>query len=311
MAVELRPLTLPELLDRAFSAYRQHLALFVGIMAVPSVFAMAGTLLLQLFQSKIRPGTPPEQVMKVMVPLFVAAMITTFIYLIAYMFACGATSLAVSDLYKGGRPTVKSAYGALRGRVVRLLLLFLWTLLRVVAIGAVLTVLIGVVSAFSALISRLLAPFVMLAGMGVAFGVVTWIFVRYGVAIPAVVLEERTAGKSLRRSVELTEGYRWRVFLLMVCAVVITYAGSAIFQGPFMAGAWLAGPGTTTAFWLTVMGAVLGAVAGMFSGPIMIIGLALVYFDLRIRKEALDLDLMLDDIDRKAPPIPAPPVVQA
>ena len=35
----------------------------------------------------------------------------------------------------------------------------------------------------------------------------------------------------------------------------------------------------------------------MFSGPIMIIGLAMVYYDLRVRKEALDLRMMLDSLD--------------
>jgi len=42
---------------------------------------------------------------------------------------------------------------------------------------------------------------------------------------------------------------------------------------------------------------VLGGTASMFSGPIMIIGLALMYYDLRIRKEALDLQIMLESLD--------------
>ena len=37
--------------------------------------------------------------------------------------------------------------------------------------------------------------------------------------------------------------------------------------------------------------------AGTFTGPIMIIGLALAYYDLRIRKEALDLQMMFESID--------------
>jgi hypothetical protein len=39
----------------------------------------------------------------------------------------------------------------------------------------------------------------------------------------------------------------------------------------------------------------------MISGPIMIIGLAMMYYDLRIRKEALDLELLLGHLD--APPV--------
>src|SRR5271169_5669056 len=38
--VELRPLSLGELLDRTFSLYRRHFWLFVGIMAIPCSFAI-------------------------------------------------------------------------------------------------------------------------------------------------------------------------------------------------------------------------------------------------------------------------------
>ena len=45
------------------------------------------------------------------------------------------------------------------------------------------------------------------------------------------------------------------------------------------------------------MGAVVGGIGRMFSGPMMIIGLAMIYYDLRIRKEALDLHVMLESLD--------------
>jgi hypothetical protein len=39
--MDLRPLSLAELLDRAFTLYRRHLWLLVGIMAVPAVIGLA------------------------------------------------------------------------------------------------------------------------------------------------------------------------------------------------------------------------------------------------------------------------------
>jgi hypothetical protein len=121
--------------------------------------------------------------------------------------------------------------------------------------------------------------------------------VRWGVAVPALVLEDLSAGKSLARSVELTEDNRGRVFLVILCAIVITYATALLLQIPFVAGAMMAGPGTPLSIALNIVGAVLGGIGGMFSGPIMIIGLAMMYYDLRIRKEALDLQMMLDRLD--------------
>jgi hypothetical protein len=87
------------------------------------------------------------------------------------------------------------------------------------------------------------------------------------------------------------------VFLIVLCATVIAYATALVFQGPFSIAALVAGPATKTALLLNIAGAVSGAIGGMISGPVMIIGLAMMYYDLRIRKEALDLELLLANLD--------------
>jgi membrane-anchored glycerophosphoryl diester phosphodiesterase (GDPDase) len=133
--------------------------------------------------------------------------------------------------------------------------------------------------------------------MLVAFVVAAYFGVRYGVAVPAAVLENLGPNSALRRSVELTEDYRGRIFLIWLCAIVLAYATATLLQLPFMVGAFLAGPGTATALVLNVIGLVLGTAGSTFTGPIMIIGLALAYYDLRIRKEALDLQMMFESID--------------
>jgi hypothetical protein len=72
-------------------------------------------------------------------------------------------------------------------------------------------------------------------------------------------------------------------------------------------GAMLAGPGTAAAFWLNLAGALTGAVAGAISGPIMIVALALLYYDARIRQEGLDLQIMMAALDPPPPSAtPAP-----
>lgn len=40
-ALDLRPLSLGEILDRAFSLYRNHFLLFVGIAAIPQLLILA------------------------------------------------------------------------------------------------------------------------------------------------------------------------------------------------------------------------------------------------------------------------------
>jgi Membrane domain of glycerophosphoryl diester phosphodiesterase len=298
--VDLRPLTLAELLDRAFSTYRQHLWLFVGIMAVPAVWAMTSAVAMELFKGAAGPGGKPEEMLLRTGVLLLGAFAFGVFYMLAYAFALGATTVAVSHLYMGRETSVGAAYSAVRRHGGRLVLLLFWgwlrlflTMMGIFALGIFLGL---VLASVSPLLNVFFPVIALLAGLGVSL----FLLVRWGVAVPAIVLEDLSANASLARSVELTEDNRGRVFLVMLCAVVITYATVLLLQVPFIIGATLAGPGTPLSVALGVAGAVLGGIGSMFSGPIMIIGLAMMYYDLRIRKEALDLQVMLEALDPPA-----------
>lgn len=297
MVLDLRPLTLAELLDRSFSTYKRHLWVFVGIMALPALATTVYGVLVQIVSLRITPEVPPEQVFRYMLPLFAGALLFSGVYLVMYAFALGATTVAVAQLYKGLTPSVGAAYREIRRHGWRLILLLIWVTLRLGGVWVGIVMLTGVLGAILALASPALSLLIFFAGMGVGVWFAAYLGVRYGVSVPAVVLENLPAGRALARSVNLTEDNRWRVFLLILCAVFVSYATTALLQGPFMIGAFLAGHGTGPAIAMTIAGAVVGGVGTMFSGPIMIIGLAMIYYDLRIRKEGLDLQMMLESLD--------------
>jgi hypothetical protein len=295
--VDLRPLTLAELLDRSFSTYKQHLWLFVGIMAVPSIWAMVSGIGLQLFRGSAGPGVEADEVLWRSIVLIVWSMTFGLTYFLAYAFALGATTFVVSQLYMQRVTTVGASYQAVRRHGGRLVLLLFWgwfrlflTFMGFIIVATIFSSLVGKSSPILSVVVIILA-----LGAGVVFSL--YMIVRWGVAVPAVVLENLSARGSLKRSVQLTEDNRGRVCLVILCAVVVTYATALVLQVPFMVGAAMAGPGTPMSVALGIVGAVLGGIGGMFSGPIMIIGLAMMYYDLRIRKEALDLHLMLDTLD--------------
>jgi hypothetical protein len=297
MSLDLRPLTLAELLDRSFSTYKRHLWLFVGIMAVPAAFAMVAAVLLRLFNDTARRGLPPDQLFRAMLPILAGSVLFSLVYMLAYMFALGATTFAVSQLYLGRGTTVGLSYRAIRRYGGRLMVLMLWGMLRIGGAWIGLVTLSSIIGAILGRAFPILGAIFSVTAILASSLLGGFMAVRYGVAVPAVVLEGVTAGSALRRSVDLTEGNRGRVFLLMLCAVMIAYATAAIFQGPFAMASYLAGPGTPASVGLALAGALLGAAGGMFSGPIMIIGLAMMYYDLRIRKEALDLHMLLENLD--------------
>jgi len=173
----------------------------------------------------------------------------------------GATILAVSHVYLGRPITAIQALSLIRGRIVPL---------------AVTMIVLGIGTALGLVL--LIVP-------GLILGLM------WALAIPVAVLESRDMMDAASRSAELTKGSRLRVFVVYAMFLVILLVVSMLVQLPVS----LIAAETSPAF------AVLSAVASFISqclvGPLMTIGMALLYYDLRVRKEAFDLQLMMAAID--------------
>jgi hypothetical protein len=304
VAFDLRPLTLGELLDRSFSIYRHHFWLFVGIMALPSLLALGlGVLVAIMTPIPQITGsgtleTGPRLGMGVGgVLLFIgAALVATIIYFITYAIALGATTVAVSQIYMDTPGTIRSAYAPLRGKAGRLALLFLLVSLRLFAVAFIGLLALSVSAAIAGLLSPILFGVVFVFGLLAVAILSVWIGLRYAVAIPVAVLEDESATEAIGRSVLLTEGSLLRVFALALFSMMVTYAVLLIFQGPFAFVGVMAGPDTSTYFWANLAGTVSGAIGGAFTSPLMVVAFAVLYYDLRVRKEGLDLDVMLSNL---------------
>ncbi len=104
-------------------------------------------------------------------------------------------------------------------------------------------------------------------------------------------------GGALRRSWRLVRGRFWRTFgILLFAGVVVTIVGYVIQTGLFiMVGAlaaWVeagAGAGTVLAISFAVTGAVGAAIAAIATLAFVSAVLAMLYLDLRVRREGLDL----------------------
>jgi hypothetical protein len=301
--VVLQPLNLGELLDRMFSLYRKNFLLFFGIMLLPSLLAMASGILMAVFRSPMvapRPGTPainPAIVGSAVGGFFVAMAA----YWIVYAIALGASTFAVGDVYLGRTATIAASYRRIRGRIWRLLWLMFLVALRV--FGVFLLVGIG----FAAIIplvggrgtmAGVIAALTMLVLFPVAFGLTIWLMLRYSVCIPSLVLEDLRAGQAIRRSTQLMKGNYLRCFLLLLLTVVITYVSLTVFQGPFYIAMILSARHGQIAVWLLSLSSISGALGGALSAPLIMIGLVLLYYDIRVRKEAFDLQLMMSQVDQ-------------
>jgi hypothetical protein len=307
---ELRPLSLGELLDRTFTLYRNHFWLFVGINAIPA------SLSIPLNVYALMRGGSPIPFGRQAPPNPFAAFTFTYIalailLLTAHSLALGAATFAVSDAYLGHSFTVGGAYGRIRGRFWRLIGLIFNVGIRV--FGIVILAFMVVVSSAGLLggaaraglnqsaalvVMGILVFVLMLAGMVLAI-----VFaLRYAVSIPSMLLENITGRAAIRRSVALTRGRRWHILLAGFLASIIAYVGVIIFQGPF----WLAmmfqafKSGQLPAW--TVFGiSFSGAVGGSITGPLLMIVIVLLYYDMRIRKEGFDLQHMMSSLGGSEP----------
>ena len=252
--LDLRPMSLGEILDRTFSLYRRHFLLFVGIAAIPHVLILGVTLAQVAVLSKAPSLT-----------LNLAALVVFLIvYLFAYLFSQGGTIFAVSDLYLG-RPTsiadslrrVWGDFGFLFGVVV----------LNGLAVGGALLLLV-------------------IPGIYVAC--------RLLVCVPSALIEQRGPRESLSRSFELTRDYAGRAFVIVVLSMVITWGAQILFVMPFsVAMANASKDASMLRFW-QAMAQVGSSIAAVLAQPILLIATSIFYYDLRVRKEAFDLQLMMD-----------------
>lgn len=295
MTLDLRPLSLGELFDRAFVLYRRHFWLFVGITAIPGVFALLITLAQLGLQQTVVSGRESFQAA---VWLFAGMMTAMVIYWVVYMIALGATTFAVSEIYVGRPVTIAIAYRRVRSRMGALMLLLLLIGIQIFALALTAVFTIGASTAIVSGISPLFGVFVAILAGGAIVVAAVVLSLRYSLAVPALVLEGMTAVRSLPRSIELTRGRVGRVLLLVICATLVTYATLVIFQGPFLAAALFTGTDTSAGFWLNIAGAVAGTVGTTLTTPFLIIGLALIYYDARIREEGFDLELTLAALER-------------
>ena len=305
---ELRPLTLGELLDRAFALYRRNFWLFAGIMIVPACLLVpAGVYYLRSNGLSIpwQPRSPQPHGAAFTLGLIFADWII-------YAVAQSATTYAVADAYLGRAATVRGSYGRIRGHFWRIIGVSLNVGLRV--FGLMLLLVFGAAVAGGALvglsrqaISSVAAGFLVVVLVLAAFALTIAFSMRYALSLPAALIEEIKGSASIRRSVLLSDGRRGQIFLAVLLGILLIYAVAFLFQGPFYAAVAVTGMKGHLPLWMALAMSVSGAIGEAIAGPLLMIILVIFYYDVRIRKEAFDLQQMMASLPEANPAASASP----
>jgi hypothetical protein len=124
-----------------------------------------------------------------------------------------------------------------------------------------------------------------------------YLYVAFALAPPAVVLERQRVVSSLRRSRALVAGAWWRTFGILVLVNVIAQILAGIVSVPFSVAAvgtaFFSGGDSNSPYeivplMVTAIGSIL---AGAITWPFTAAATALLYVDLRMRREGLDMQL--------------------
>ena len=258
----LRPLSVGELLDRAFRLYRAQFLKFTGIVALPLI-PMA---LLQIW-SLSSFGT--SGLVDLGQQLFIQPLISAVL------------SVAISEAYLWEPVSIGEAYRRGSRRYWRLLAA---SFLIGLAIGGP-AVLLGICVSLVTMGMGLLI-FVIIIPLAAYLGT------RWGMFTPAVVLEEEGAVDGLRRSWHLTEGHFWRVFGTSVLAGVLTLI---LAQLPAEVVTY-AISSTASLELAAILSTVVSQLSLVITMPFSLAVTTLLYYDLRVRKEGYDLELQADAI---------------
>jgi hypothetical protein len=210
--------------------------------------------------------------------------ITLGYYILLMPLAQGAVIRVVGDDYLDRSTSVGAGLGTALRRIwglVGYVLLELGVGVAPLALAVVLAVLVGG-GAGAGLLAVLLLGWVVYA---------IFVFIKMSLGIQAVVLEHLSPSAAFRRSWQLTAGSFWRIVLGYLVINVASAVLSGILNG--LAGILI---GTAPAITQASVQLVTTGVIDIFTSPFILILLTLIYYDIRIRREAFDIEMLAQSL---------------
>jgi len=272
---DLRPMDFGEILDGSLMIYRRHFGLFLKL-AVTALSVPLVLLVYFVLRALTDLQQNPVRALVYLLPI-------GLVYYVASLVLTTGTIRIISDSYLGREPQLRDALSLGWSKI--------WPLTAVGFGKGIVAMLIllgcGVVVGIG--VAVLKGAGVLLAVALVAGG--TWflffVLCGYGVTTPVVVLEElRSSFDAFGRSWELTRSFKLKVAGLFFVAVLLTnFIPSFVFRG---LGALFLQSVPPLGIALTAV----GYVAPLALAPVLAAVITLVYYDLRVRREAFDLQVL-------------------
>jgi Membrane domain of glycerophosphoryl diester phosphodiesterase len=299
--IPLRPLGVGEILDGAFASIRRNPKTILGISAVIMTISaiistalsltllnLAGGINLPQTGQQLTTRQAEHVIAQLAAAVLPALAVSLLLTIIVQTILAGLLAPIIARGVAGQQITASQAWRAAAPRLPGLLLATLLVLLISLGPAAVVALIMLAASAVNAPAAVYVA--VGLPGVPAAVVLGIWFSTMLSLVTPVVVLEGVSPSRALARSWRLVRRSFWRILGILLLAGLIVLIAGSILQLPFtLIGSLVSSGGGFSAG--TII-AVIGAIAaGTVTRPITAGVTVLLYIDLRMRKEGLDLAL--------------------
>ena len=282
---------LGEILDGSFNIYRRPFGLFMRLSLILVWLPTAAGIYLNL-----RFSNSPLQLLS----LFEQNMgmsIGIFLLFVVVWSACSlllkaGTIRVISDSYLGHEPELGASLRFGTARIIPLLLVTISKGLLLFILYMAAALVVGLMFFMGRMISSGIGGLMILAGVIGGVWFVTWVLCAYAMTTPIVVLEDLSSSfDAFGRSWELTRGARGKVAGTIVVTWLISQFLPGLVIGGISAAIGVAGNDA-----LQPVFVVFSSLLGIVLAPILPCALTLLYYDLRVRREAFDLQVLSEQL---------------
>ena len=279
----LRPLSVGDIIDRMLRLLRANAIVLLSIAALPSLIVdvlqraagLSQTFDPQEITALFTTGVLPRALQPANSSLLlVVGIVGTVISVIEG----SSLTYAIAQRYLGRPVTVREAFVQGLRAIPRLFVAYL--VVGVACGAAFVTTLIPILGVFT--------------GLFISFFGLWWAIASVAILAPVVILEKLGPIASVRRSLHLIDKARLRTLglfiLVVIIAIILTIILSFVFLASFVAEPTIR----------AVLQTIANVAASSISGPLIYGAVVILYYDLRVRKEAFDLQLAAEALPREA-----------
>jgi Membrane domain of glycerophosphoryl diester phosphodiesterase len=255
---QLRPLSVGEMLDAGFRLFRHRFGTLVACVVVPVVpLTILGTIVTASTDPNAYDVNAPATETGTALAGF---LISLFLQSAGAALAVAACFKAISAAYLGERTSFGDSLGYAFRRFIPLMIAYVVVVLITIP-GFILLIIPGI-----------------------------WLSVKLCMAFPAVVFERAGPFRAVGRSWKLMRDNWWRVFgtllVIFLIAFVVNFALTAVL------GVVAAGSDTISELAFALLATIITLLTYMLTYPLWAAVMTVIYYDLRVRNEGFDLQLL-------------------